>query len=116
MILLSIRLVFSVILLILFSLTVIVLPVVCLVRRYRKRKTEYLEEAEALVLDCHKTGAYNNSRPQLKLQVNVMPETGRNFVAEITLFGEEKTISRGMLIKVIYNSHNHKEIKPVAAA
>lgn len=51
-----------------------------------KRHTKILNhgvESEATVLTIGPTGAYVNNLPQLKVQMQVEPLKGRNFVAEV---------------------------------
>lgn len=40
-------------------------------------------ESEAIVIDIGPTGRFVNNAPQLKVQIQVEPERGRNFVTEI---------------------------------
>jgi len=52
----------------------------------RKRHQKILAngiESEAIVIEIGPTGMYVNNDPQLKVQIQVEPQKGRNFVAEI---------------------------------
>jgi hypothetical protein len=71
------------------------------------------EEADAIVLSMNETGLYINGQSQVKLQVQVQPEKGRSFVAEVNeiipaAFMEK--LSAGVKIKVRYSSGPHKQI------
>jgi len=59
------------------------------------------------------TGLFVNHQPQVKLQMQVLPAKGRNFVAEIKEVLETTllaTLQTGDLISVKYNPANTKEI------
>jgi len=52
----------------------------------RKRHQKILAdgiESEAIVIEIGQTGMYVNNAPQLKVQIQVKPQKGRNFIAEI---------------------------------
>jgi hypothetical protein len=70
-------------------------------------------EADAILLDMEKTGVYVNRQPQVRMQVQVQPLTGRNFVSEVrqvfTAF-DLKRLRIGTSIKVKYNPMNTKEV------
>jgi hypothetical protein len=59
------------------------------------------------------TGLYVNNQPQIKLQVQVHPNTGRNFVSEVrevlTLI-DMSQLRVGSTLKVKYNPANTKEV------
>lgn len=82
----------------------------------RKRKLPEVIVTEAVVLSCHQTGLYINGQPQLKLQLQVLPDNGRNFVAEIISVSAKETINAGVKIMVSFNPANHREIKMIPAA
>jgi len=70
-------------------------------------------EAEAIVLKMEQTGLYTNKLPQVKLQMQVQPDKGRNFIAEINtvLSGiEPGAIKEGGTVWVKYNPVNYKEM------
>ncbi len=70
-------------------------------------------EAEAIVLKMEQTGLYTNKLPQVKLQMQVLPDKGRNFIAEINtvLPGiEPDAIKAGGTVRVKYNPVNYKEL------
>jgi len=55
-------------------------------RFQRKRHQKILAngiESEATVIDIGPTGLYVNNDPQVKVQIQVEPEKGRNFITEI---------------------------------
>jgi hypothetical protein len=70
-------------------------------------------EAEAILLNMEQTGLYVNNQPQIKLQVQVQPHTGRNFVSEtsevLTLI-DLSQLRIGSTLKVKYNPTNTKEV------
>jgi hypothetical protein len=59
------------------------------------------------------TGLYVNKQPQIKLQLQVHPAAGRNFVSEtravLTLI-DLSQLRIGSMLKVKYNPANTKEI------
>lgn len=70
-------------------------------------------EAEATLLNMEQTGMYVNNLPQVKLQLQVQPGIGRNFVAEtseILSFIDLAHIKVGNTVRVKYNPMNNKEI------
>lgn len=73
-------------------------------------------EADAVLLNMEQTGLYVNNQPQIKLQVQVQPLTGRNFVSEIrevlTLI-DLSQLRIGTTLKVKYNPENTKEVMVV---
>lgn len=70
-------------------------------------------EADAVLLNMEQTGLYVNNQPQIKLQVQVQPLSGRNFVSEVrevlTLI-DLSQLRIGSALKVKYNPANTKEI------
>ena len=70
-------------------------------------------EADAVLLNMEQTGLYINNQPQIKLQVQVQPLTGRNFVSEVrevlTLI-DLSQLRIGSTLKVKYNPVNNKEV------
>ena len=70
-------------------------------------------EADAVLLNMEQTGLYINNQPQIKLQVQVQPLTGRNFVSEVrevlTLI-DLSQLRIGSTLKVKYNPVNTKEV------
>lgn len=70
-------------------------------------------EADALVLEAEDTGFLINSLPQTRIQIQVRPDKGRNFVAEIKQVLSEADaaiLKAGSTIRVKYNPHNYKEL------
>ena len=103
-------------------LIVLVVPFLVseLIRRKKKKqglvwKKELVTgvEAKAVVLTIERTGLYINHQPQVKMQMQVIPEKGRNFVAEtsevLSIF-DIATIHAGSTVKVLYNPANTKEV------
>lgn len=73
-------------------------------------------EAEAVLLNVQQTGLYVNNMPQMKLQMQVHPRSGRNFVTETLevlsyLDLTQLHIGRSLLVK--YNPANTKEVMVV---
>jgi hypothetical protein len=66
-------------------------------------------EAEAIVLKMEPTGLYINKKPQVRLQMQVQPDKGRNFVIEIDTVSPPDVKTGGM-IRVKYNPRNYKEL------
>lgn len=66
-------------------------------------------EAEAIVLKMEPTGLYINKLPQVRLQMQVQPDKGRNFVIEIDTVSPP-AVKTGATIKVKYNPRNYKEL------
>lgn len=78
-------------------------------RRLQKDGTE----ADAVLLNVEPTGMYVNNQPQVKLQLQVNPLVGRNFVSEALEVLSLVDLSRlriGGTLKVKYNPANTKEI------
>lgn len=94
--------------------------IVSLLPRYREGKwPRNAVEAEAIVLKMEATGLYINKLPQVKLQVQVQPDLGRNFVAEISIVfssHDQETVKTGGLVRVRYNPHNYRELLLVRVA
>lgn len=70
-------------------------------------------EANAIILTMEETGLYMNKLPQVKLQVQVLPERGRNFVTEIKpvlSLLELDALKTGSMVTVNYNPSNIKEV------
>ncbi len=70
-------------------------------------------EAEALVLRTEQTSYFVNKLPLTRIQLQVRPLKGRNFVAEIkqTLSETEAAAFKtGSLIRVKYDPHNYKAL------
>ena len=70
-------------------------------------------EANAVLLNIQQTGILINNSQQVKLQIQVQPSIGRNFVSEISeVFNENelKQIQIGRVVKVKYNPANTKQI------
>lgn len=83
-----------------------------------KRWLQQAEEAEALVLQVESTGLYVGEEPQLRLQIQVMPGRGRNFVTEINTLAKGRMLSlkSGETIRVKFNPKNYRELFLINAA
>jgi hypothetical protein len=84
--------------------------------RMNRRLTNRGIEAEALLLNIEQTGLYINNQPQVKMQLQVHPLTGRNFVSEtceVFSFPDLCSIQIGSKLKVRYNPENCKEVMVV---
>ena len=83
------------------------------ISQMKKRLMREGIEAEAVLLNMEQTGLYVNNQPQIKMQVQVQPMTGRNFVSEIcevlTLI-DLSQLRIGSTLKVKYNPINTKEV------
>ncbi|MGZ5189686.1 MAG: hypothetical protein ACXWCZ_01635 [Flavisolibacter sp.] len=70
-------------------------------------------EAEAVILNMQQTGLYINNLPQVKLQIQVQPVSGQNFVTEareILSFVDLAQLHIGETLVVKYNPANLKEV------
>lgn len=84
-----------------------------------KRQVNDGEVAKAIVLAIEQTGLFMNHRPQVKMQMQVIPDRGRNFVVEIkeiVSYVELATIRMGSTVLVKFNPANLKEIELLKAA
>ena len=83
------------------------------ISKMKKRLIREGIEADAVLLNMEQTGLYVNNQPQIKLQVQVHPSTGRNFVSEVrevlTLI-DLSQLRIGSTLKVKYNPANTKEV------
>lgn len=83
------------------------------ISQMKKRLMREGVEAEAVLLNMEQTGLYVNNQPQIKMQVQVQPMTGRNFVSEVrevlTLI-DLSQLRIGSTLKVKYNPTNTKEV------
>jgi hypothetical protein len=79
----------------------------------KRRLMQEGTEADAVLLNMQQTGLYVNNQPQVQLQVQVHPLTGRNFVSEVrevlTLI-DMSQLRIGSTLKVKYNPANTKEV------
>jgi hypothetical protein len=83
------------------------------IARINRRLSREGVEAQAVLLNMEQTGVYVNNRPQVKLQVQVHPLTGRNFVSEVREVLSLIDLSQlriGTTLKVKYNPANTKEV------
>lgn len=103
----------------------IVLPLILMIiRKYRRtgkiiQRTKFRQEAKAIILSIELTGLVVSQQTQVKLQLQVLPEKGRNFVAELKeLFAihELVALQTGDAVKVKYNPANNREIALVKEA
>ncbi|MDQ6480736.1 hypothetical protein [Dyadobacter sp. LHD-138] len=83
----------------------------------KKMTAEEIEKngvlAEAIVLNVNETGLYINDLPQVKLQVQVQPDKGRNFVAEVQQVipnAEKEPLHSGSRLMVKFDPGNRKEV------
>lgn len=102
----------------------VLLPIVLFViKRFFKQdqtahRAKYIQEANAIVLAVELTGLYLKQQAQVKLQVQVLPDKGRNFVAEVKAVFDVTTLNNihmGTAMRVKYNPANTKEITLVEA-
>ena len=95
-----------------FVLSRTLFPLLQISKMKKKLLREGLE-ADAVLLNMEQTGLYVNNQPQIKLQVQVQPIAGRNFVSEIrevlTLI-DLSQLRIGTTLKVKYNPDNTKEV------
>ena len=85
--------------------------------RFRKRPLRI--EANAIILNIETVGAFLNQRAQVKLQMQVLPEKGRNFVVETrAVFSslDMASMQAGSMVRVRYDPSNPKELVLVKAA
>jgi hypothetical protein len=82
---------------------------------HTKRWINSAIEAEAIILSIEQTGFYVNEKRQVRLQVQVKPLKGRNFVTEINEL-EQPGLKEGATIKVKYNPRNYRDLLLIAAA
>ena len=76
-------------------------------------------EAEAIVLKMEPTGIFVNKMPQVKVQMQVQPDKGRNFVTEISTVlscTDMQMVKTGGMIRVKYNPQNYRELFLIIAA
>jgi hypothetical protein len=69
-------------------------------------------EAHAVVLTMEDTGVFMNQQPLVKMQMQVLPDRGRNFVVEVREVlsgGDRATIRSGSTVRVRYNPANPKD-------
>ena len=70
-------------------------------------------EAEAVLLNMQQTGLYVNNMPQVKLQIQVQPMSGQNFVTEakeVLSFVDLAQLHIGGTLVVKYNPSNLKDV------
>lgn len=72
-------------------------------------------ESEAIILSVDKTGFYINNKPQVKLRLQVMPEKGRNYIAEAISVLNEAEVSAGTKVRVTFSPRNRQEVKLLAS-
>ena len=72
-------------------------------------------EADAVVLRIENTGILINKKPQVRLQMQVKPCKGKNFVIEIDTVSPPVTRT-GSVIRVKYNPRNTRELLFLPAA
>lgn len=95
-----------------FVLSKTLAPLLRVARRNRRLLRDGTE-ADAVLLNVEQTGLYVNKQPQVKLQLQVHPLIGRNFVSEAREVISLIDLGRlriGSSLKVKYNPANTKEI------
>ncbi len=92
------------------------MPLSFLSKQKLDEKKVHDEEAEAIVLKVEQTGLYFGNKPQVRLQVQVQPERGRNYITEMIFVTSSATIITGTRIRVRFNAGNPQKIRPVIAA
>ncbi len=81
--------------------------------RKKKNGVKHKVEAEAIILSVTRTGLYINDQPRLKLHMQVQPEKGRNFVAELQeVFPASmlNSIHAGLKLVVSFDPANQKDV------
>jgi len=81
--------------------------------KMRKRLVKEGVEAEAVLLNMQQTGLYINNLPQLRLQLQVYPRTGRDFMTEtleVLSFIDLNQLHIGGSLLVKFNPVNTKEV------
>lgn len=81
--------------------------------RINRRLSREGAAADAVLLNMEETGLYVNRQPQMRLQVQVHPLTGRNFVSEareVLTLADLSQLRIGSTLKVKYNPANTKEV------
>jgi hypothetical protein len=66
-------------------------------------------EAEAIILNIEPTDIVINDHPQVRMQMQVQPDKGRNFVVEIET-NSPTAVKTGGVVRVKYNPHNYREL------
>lgn len=82
-------------------------------RSHKKESASRQVQAKAIVLAIEKTGVYMNQQPLVWLQMQVIPENGRNFITEIREVLSSldlDSIRSGSTVTVKYNTANIKDI------
>ena len=86
---------------------------------FAKKSKEKRQEAKAVILNVEQTGLYLNQRIQVRLEMQVLPGKGRNFITEITELVAETDIAflkKGGLVSVQYDPANPKAVELIKAA
>lgn len=76
-------------------------------------------KAKAIILNIEKTALTTSQRQQVKMQVQVMPERGRNFVTEIKellTWADFDALKSGTIVSVFYNPVTMKEVTLIKTA
>jgi hypothetical protein len=95
-----------------FVLSRTLFPLLQISKMKRRLMSEGVE-APAVLLNMEQTGLYVNNQPQIKLQVQVQPLTGRNFVSEVREVLTLVDLSQlhiGSTLRVKYNPVNTREV------
>ena len=69
-------------------------------------------EAQAVILTMEETGVFMNQEPLVRMQMQVLPDRGRNFVVEVreVLSSlDRSTMRSGSTVRVKYNPTNLKD-------
>jgi len=76
-------------------------------------------KAKAIILNIEKTALSTSQQQQVKMQVQVMPEKGRNFVTEIKellTWSDFDALKSGTIVSVFYNPVTMKDVTLIKAA
>lgn len=88
-------------------------------RLFNRNQGDFRIEASAIVLNVEQTGVYTGQHEHVRVLMQVMPEKGRNFVAEVNEVlsaTDLVSIQYGCMVKVQYNPSNTKEVMLIRAA
>lgn len=75
-----------------------------------KSRTSNPTEADAIILRMEETGFFNGNKPRVKIQVQVFPDKGRNFVTELRESlqpSQLELIKPGGRVRILYSTPNH---------
>ena len=98
---------------VLFFSTKLLSSVLPMLRSNKNRIDRQGVEAEAVILKLEITGVMIGDQPEVKLQMRVQPDKGRNFIAEIRKVMERKELAvmrSGSVVKVKYDPNNYRQL------